>query len=324
MSERFATPDRNGRRGSSLLELLVVVGVIGLLVSLTLPAVQAARESARKTQCANNLKQIALAWHNHESARRRFPSNGWGYEWVGQAERGTGADQPGGWAFNVLDYLEQGPLRASSAGEGSAADARRTAMQTQPVAVFRCPSRPTPALTPFTREHVARNADFVDRSAKTDYACCEGDVITHSLGGPAGTDPADVARYPHWRPADLATGVCFQRSAVRFADLRDGASQTYLVGEKYVSLPGYDTPDADLGHDQSLYVGVDLDVNRWTIDPPLPDGPEDASRRFGSAHRDGVRMALADGSVRAVGWFVDADVHRRLGNRGDGVAVELP
>ena len=311
------------RRGLTVLELLVVIAVIGLLVGLLLPAVQAAREAARRTACQNNLRQLALAWHEHDATHRRFPSNGWGYKWVGEGDRGTGRGQPGGWAFNVLDYLERAPLRASSAG-GDDAFERRTAMQATPLAVFRCPSRPGGTLSPFTTEHLAYNAGFVGASAKTDYACCEGDVITHSLAGPETADPAAVAAYPDWRPAGLATGVCFQRSEVDFADLRDGASQTYLLGEKYVSLPGYDGADADLGHDQSLYVGVDLDVNRWTIDPPLPDGPDDASRRFGSAHRDAAHMALADGSVRPVGWFVDADVHRRLGNRRDGEPVELP
>ena len=124
---------RRGRSAFTVLELLVVIAVVGLLAALILPAVQQAREAARKTQCANNLKQLALAWHEHEAATGRYPSNGWGFLWVGQAGRGTGPDQPGGWAFNLLDYLDQGPLRASSAGEdagrvrpphGDAGDAR--------------------------------------------------------------------------------------------------------------------------------------------------------------------------------------------------------
>ena len=88
-----------------------------------------------------------------------------------------------------------------------------------------------------------------------------------------------------------------------------------------MSVPGYHDPTADDGHDQSLYVGVDLDVNRWTIEPPLPDGPREAVRRFGSAHADGVRMALGDGSVRAVSWYVDPALHRALGTRAGGEAA---
>ena len=156
----------------------------------------AARESARRVQCENNLRQLALAWHDHHAARRRFPSNGWGYGWVGQADLGYGADQPGGWGFNVLDYVEQRPLRASSVGDDPAGRGRRTAMQATYLSLFRCPSRPGGTLSPFTKQHGAFNADYVDRAAKTDYACCEGDVITDSRAGPPSADPAAVATYP--------------------------------------------------------------------------------------------------------------------------------
>ena len=313
--------DRRRRPGFTVIELLACIGIVALLAALLLPAVQAAREAARKTHCANNLRQLALGWHEHEAARGSYPSNGWGFLWVGQADLGRGPDQPGGWAFDLLDHVEQGPLRASSVGDGPEGFDRRTAMQAAFIPTFRCPSRPGGNLSPFTLEHFARNAGSVPRAAKTDYACCEGDVITNSLGGPVSADAAVVAAYDHWRNPALATGVCFQRSDLSHRDLRDGASNVLLLAEKYVSFSGYDTIDGDDGHDQSLYVGVDLDVNRWTIAPPLPDGPGDASRRFGSAHPDGVRAALADGSVRPVGWFVDADVWRRLGNRRDGKSL---
>ena len=306
------------RRGFTLIELLVVVAIIGLLVSLLLPAVQAARESARATQCENNVRQLALAWHEHEATHGRFPTNGWGFLWVGQADLGYGRKQPGGWAFNILDYLERGELRAASAGDTPAARLRRTEMLGSAIATFRCPSRPGLAVGRHDPEHLPFNADWTAAAAKTDYACCEGDQITHSLAGPTSAAPSAVAAYRHWRPARLATGVCFQRSEIGFEHLRDGASQTYLLGEKYVSTPGYFDPTADDGHDQSLFVGVDLDINRWTIETPLPDGAREATRRFGSAHRDGVRMAFGDGSVRPISWFVDRNVHRALGTRAGG------
>jgi prepilin-type N-terminal cleavage/methylation domain-containing protein len=95
------------RNGFTLIELLVVIAIIAILIGLLVPAVQAVRESAARTQCMNNLKQIGIAFHNHHDRYRFLPSGGWGFLWVGDADRGAGANQPGSWIFHILPFLEQ-------------------------------------------------------------------------------------------------------------------------------------------------------------------------------------------------------------------------
>src|SRR5579864_8117659 len=93
-------------RGFTLVELLVVITIIGILVGLLLPAVNAAREAGRNTTCQNNLKNLGLAALNHEHAHGFFPTGGWGSQWVGDPDAGYGITQPGGWLYCILPYMD--------------------------------------------------------------------------------------------------------------------------------------------------------------------------------------------------------------------------
>ena len=124
-SEESCMRHRSDKSAFTLVELLVVITIIGVLVALLLPAVQAAREAARQTQCKNNVKQLALGCLGHENAIGRFPTNGWGTDWTGDPDFGTDWRQPGGWLFNVLPYIEQQPLHDMGAGVGLPRGIRR-------------------------------------------------------------------------------------------------------------------------------------------------------------------------------------------------------
>jgi prepilin-type processing-associated H-X9-DG protein len=230
-----------------------------------------------------------------------------------------GVEQPGGWVYNSLDYLEETAVRRLGSGGQKQAELTQ-AMQT-PLAVFHCPSRRRAALYPFLGQFPLRNVALPQMAAKCDYAGNGGDTqYSHPAGGPASMDPRTVAAH-RWPDTREVNGVFFVRSAIRAADITDGLSQCYLVGEKSVSRRPHDPENPDRGDDQTLYMGDDKEIRRFTDQPPVRDSRGIAPTSFGSAHASGCHFAFADGSVRLVSYSIDADVHRRLGNRGDGAPL---
>src|SRR5688500_16003578 len=109
MEKRNATT--SATRGFTLVELLVVIAIIGVLVALLLPAIQAAREAARRTQCINNLKQLCTACQLHVDTYGFLPSGGWGDWWVGCPDQGAGKNQPGTWTYQLLSFIEESASR---------------------------------------------------------------------------------------------------------------------------------------------------------------------------------------------------------------------
>jgi prepilin-type N-terminal cleavage/methylation domain-containing protein len=159
------------RRAFTLVELLVAIAIIATLLGLLLPAVQKVREAAARLQCANNCKQLALACHSYHDANGHLPSGGWGWLWLGDPSRGAGPRQPGGWAYQVLPFVEQDNLwRSLATDQGQVA-----ANQIPAPAVFRCPSRPRGA-GPFDCRRWFFNypTTTLPTAARGDYAACAG------------------------------------------------------------------------------------------------------------------------------------------------------
>ncbi len=308
--------------GLTLVELLVVIAIIGVLIGLLIPAVQAAREAARSITCKNNLKQLGLAMMQHEEMYRRLPSGGWGWLWVGDPDRGTGRQQPGGWTYSILPHLEQSSV--FNLGRGGTEDEKREsaamAMQ-QPLAVFLCPSRRANQLHSYDEPRPLRNSNMVKEAAKSDYAA-NGGVAPVSIGqGPESLEQGDSRAY-EWASFSEATGICHERSAVGLRQIGDGTSRTYMIGEKYRNKMGV----YDMGDDQCIYIGHDMDTVRWadTEWPLFRDGSvEQGFFSFGSSHPHICHFVFADGSVHGVSFALDVETHRRLANRKDGLVVDL-
>lgn len=313
------------------MELLVVIAAIGLLIGLLLPAVQAAREAARRIECANRVKQLALACQLHEDKHRFFPSGGWSKNWIGFPELGFGPRQPGGWIYHILPDIEQVSLfRLGGQRPEQRFDNRRRIETALPA--LHCPSRRGADLFPLGYNWRPHLTPQIVSAARNDYAINGGAKYVRHGAGPETVAEARQFAWPSMRGRN---GISHQRSRVRIATVIDGLSNTYLLGEKHLWQDDYHTGD-DPGDNESPYGGDDRDLQRFTsLDgrqplAPYPDWRQDelprdvSGARFGSAHSAGFQMALCDGSVRSIDYSIDASVHQYLGDRRDRQVVVLP
>ena len=305
------------RRGFTLVELLVVITIIGILIALLLPAVQSAREAARALQCKNNVKQMALACLAHESAYGHLPASGstYGYRYVGDPDRGFSDDQPGGWHYNILPYMELANLHDLGKGLSDAAR-RETGKQIcgTVVSTFICPSRGGGQPIPYTvpAAYAFYNINRPDVFARSDYAASAGNCLS------------GVSTYI----SRNQTGVIYSKSGLSAGSVHDGLSNTYLLGERYLNPDHYMDGNYSAS-DQGWAVGHDTDGIRWTdYQPgtvnfaPRQDTPGvDDWAIFGSSHSGGFHMAMCDGSVQRISYSIAPEIHYRLGNREDGDVI---
>jgi prepilin-type N-terminal cleavage/methylation domain-containing protein/prepilin-type processing-associated H-X9-DG protein len=326
------------RRAFTLVELLTVIAVIGILVALLLPAIQAAREVARRAECINHLKQLSLAFLNSESLHRAFPSGGWGSEWLGIPDRGLGPGQPGSWPYQTLPYIEEQALFDLGAGLAGQAEKNAHLQRLKtPLAIHHCPTRRAAVLYPngWDRE-LPFGYNFVGRGypvAKNDYAVNIGDPAKICCPEQQPMSFAEIDKGNYQYP-DLSdhTGISFEFSHVRVAQIADGTSKTYMLGEKHLNPVRYVTGNG-YGDDQTLYSGPNTDLMRSThpnFGPPLQDRPVPEDRLeleiapFGSAHAAGCNFAMCDGSVHTISYDIDPEIHHQFGTRQDGKSVAAP
>jgi prepilin-type N-terminal cleavage/methylation domain-containing protein len=317
----------------TLVELLVVIAIIGILIALLLPAIQAAREAARRQQCTNNLKQLSLAALNHHDNIGHFPTGGWGWFWVGDPDRGYGADQPGGWAFNVMPYTEE-DTGYDSARDGDPntdtvrqKDAIRDLIN-KPLPLLGCPSRRGGA-RPFGKffngpsginSYAWNSSDAIGggrgvaaapTAGRSDYAINCGDPQNNEVnGGPTSLAGAATFDWSVKGPTGtnnqgniIVTGISFQRSEVSIKHVSDGTNHTYLIGEKFVRPIWYETGE-DRGDNETWCTGYNNDNFRSTYVPPSQDTNSDTFRSSNPSDGANYFGQHIFGSVHSAGLFM--------------------
>ena len=278
------------RAGFTLVELLVVIAIIGILIALLLPAVQAAREAARRSQCSNNLKQIGLAMHNYHDTQKKFPPGNMHF-------LASGDNQEWGWSVFLMPFLEQRPLYDRLAPNRRRLldvlnDANDRYLVQEVVAVYHCPSDRTNPLCDNTE--VRRHYNGTAKMPPNFFGA------TLSYPGNAGVWDVDVLKN---------NGIFYMNSSVRFRDIIDGTSHTIAVGERAFKCSSgvwAGTRNSDgSGPNGNDYVEgrVSLLINGWNAHGTT--GNDSCTEGFSSSHPSGSQFAFCDGSVTFISENVD-------------------
>jgi prepilin-type N-terminal cleavage/methylation domain-containing protein len=308
----------------TLVELLVVMAIIGVIIALLLPATQAAREAARRTQCANNLRQIGLASVEYEQVHHQYAN----FSGPPRPSPYVALSTPT-WIVALLPYLEETGVYQTWArivGYGTNASpplpaSTVTALSATRIPVLNCPTRRAPAafaIKTGDNVQIPLYGAIVSRATRSDYA----------LNGGADSTPTETGPNPQvglvgiWEAADA---VASKAKTVRVKNITDGLSKTYLAAEKMIPTDAYEN-GLFWGDVSSIYNCPLGDCVRFAEEPPVHDVKTYtdsnqsclACHNFGSAHANTWNAVFCDGSIHSMTFTLSFATHRALASRAAG------
>lgn len=317
-------PVRQRRLAFTLVELLVVIAIVGVLISLVLPAVQSAREAARRLGCQNNLHQIGVALHNYHSAYQQLPSG-----WV---DNRTELHEPGwGWAAAILPQMDQGSIYEQIDFTYPIAHEKHEPARLAVVAGYTCPSDPMEDLfwigeghdhdDDHDDDHYGSGADDDDDHDDDDHDHGHEPGENVDWGSEALFQISKSNYVGVYGTKDIhddiydGDGLFYGNSRHRFRDILDGMSQTLMVGERNSRLGG------------SIWQGLIHDANEHAARivgaaDHAPNDPVGHFEDFSSYHHDGAHFILSDGSVRMLNKSIDMEVFHALTTRANKEVIE--
>jgi prepilin-type N-terminal cleavage/methylation domain-containing protein/prepilin-type processing-associated H-X9-DG protein len=296
------------RRAFTLVELLVVIAIIGILIALLLPAVQAAREAARRISCTNNLKQIGLALHNYHAALGSFPC-GAEVGFLYYQSSGTPVGTKPGWRVFILPYVEQGNIHDQFDFESNICEGVDCELSAMALGLYQCPSDGQQIYDPHrTNTYRWRTANYIGVSGARRFETCE----QRHCGSWAND------------------GVLHPMSGVRVADIRDGTSNTLAVGEQvnwlrvwtsgaYTTTPQQPWQHVCVFAAKNVVWPINTDPEERRYNHAQPDQNclfNDIF--FSSRHPGGANFCRADGSVGFVNETIDMETFKSLSTRDGG------